>query len=264
MFFLQGGIHSWADKQKGDYAICREQSSQRNINAHKGLELQATLGLLRHDWLVHRIHDAALSIALRQYAYGFLLDIGCGEKPYRAITEGHVAAHIGLDHPGSFHSKQQVDIFATAYETGLANKSIDTILCTTVLEHLERPQDAIDEMFRILKTGGHIILTAPLFWHLHEEPRDFYRYTKFGLTHLFTTAGFEIIEMTPLSGFVVTFCQEWVYILNSSQRRLLRFPVMLFQTIIQSLAFRLNRWDHSHGFTWAYLVVARKPFNAKG
>ncbi len=220
--------------------------------------------MYRHNWLVHRIHDGTLSIALRQYAGGMLLDVGCGEKPYRAMTGGRVAAHIGLDHPGSIHSKQQVDIFATAYETGLADKSVDTVLCTAVLEHLERPQEAIDEMFRVLKAGGHIILTAPLFWHLHEEPRDFYRYTRYGLIHLFTTAGLEVVELIPLSGFVVTFCQEWVYVLNSLRRGLLRFPVMLLQTIIQSLAFWLNRWDHSHGFTWAYLVVARKPFNPKG
>lgn len=125
-----------------------------------------------NNWLVHRIHDAALTAAINKYANGVLLDIGCGEKPYRTLTEGHVAAHLGLDHPGSLHSKQQVDIFGTAYETGVADDSVDTVLCTVVMEHLERPQDALDEMYRILKPGGHVILSAPLFWHLHEEPRD--------------------------------------------------------------------------------------------
>jgi SAM-dependent methyltransferase len=210
------------------------------------------------NWLVRRIHDAALDVALHQYASGILLDVGCGIKPYQTMTKGLVAQHLGLDHPGSFHSKQQVDIFSTAYETGLADSSVDTVLCTVVLEHLERPQDAIHEMYRILKPGGHIILSAPLYWHLHEAPRDFYRYTKYGLSHLFTTSGFEIVEIRPLSGFVVTFSQELVYFINHLKRGPLRYPLMLLQTFIQTLAFWLNRWDRSHQFTWANLVVAQK------
>ena len=156
--------------------------------------------LLNHNWLVLRIGRPAVAGALRQHASGVLLDIGCGEKPYRSMTEGLVTQHIGLDHPCSTHSKEHVDVFGTAYETGMRNASVDTVLCTAALEHLERPQDAINEMYRVLKPGGHVILTAPLFWHLHEEPRDFYRYTKHGLAHLFATAGFHIVEIRPLSG----------------------------------------------------------------
>ena len=214
--------------------------------------------LSNHNWLVHRLHDTELRRAVCRFASGTLLDIGCGEKPYQSLTQGLVLAHLGLDHPGSLHSKQQVDIFGTAYETGLANNSVDTVLCTVVLEHLERPQDALHEMHRILKPGGHVILSAPLFWHLHEEPRDFYRYTKYGLAHLFTTAGFEIIEIKPLAGFVVTFAQELVYFLNYFRRGPLRLPISLAQSGIQLLAYGLNRWDRSSGFTWAYLVVAGK------
>ena len=213
---------------------------------------------MSHNWLVHRIHHTTLTDAISRYASGILLDIGCGEKPYQALTHGLVSAHLGLDHPGSLHDKQQVDIFGTAYETGLADNSVDTVLCTVVMEHLERPQDALYEMHRILKPGGHVILSAPLFWHLHEEPRDFYRYTKYGLAHLFTTAGLEIIEIKPLAGFVVTFGQELVYFLNTFRRGPLRLPVRVVQSAIQLLAYGLNRWDRSSDFTWAYLAIAQK------
>ncbi len=213
---------------------------------------------LSKNWLVHHIHDTALEIAVRQYAKGVLLDIGCGEKPYYMLTKNYVTEHIGLDHLGSDHDKSQVDIFATAYETGVVGNSINTVLSTAVLEHLERPQDAINEMYRILKPDGHAILSVPFFWHLHEEPRDFYRYTKYGLNHLFVTAGFEIVEIKPLSGFVVTFSQELVYFIGHLQRGLLRYPIAILQWLIQKIAFWLNRWDKSYGYTWAYMVVARK------
>jgi ABC-type proline/glycine betaine transport system permease subunit len=68
-----------------------------------------------------------------------------------------------------------------------------------------------------------------------------------------------IVDIKPLYGFFVTFSQKLVYSLNRLRRGLLRYPMILLQTVIQALAFWLNRCDRSHGFTWAYLLVARKP-----
>jgi len=211
-----------------------------------------------HNWLVYKIHDQVLAQKLRRYASGTLVDIGCGEKPYAIMTKGLVKEHIGVDHVYTQHDHTSVDICASAYDTTLSDALADTVLCTAVLEHLERPQDAIREMYRILKPGGYVILTAPLFWHLHEEPRDFYRYTKYGLQHLFTEAGFEVVELRPLSGFVVTFAQEFCYFLQRFRRRPISWVIGGIQFLIQWIAYRLNRWDRSHGFTWAYLTVGRK------
>ena len=58
------------------------------------------------------------------------------------------------------------------------NASFDCILSTAVLEHLEDPGCALKEASRVLRLGGHVLYTTPLFWHLHEERRDFYRYTR--------------------------------------------------------------------------------------
>lgn len=213
---------------------------------------------MNHNWLVHRIHSAALAIAIHQYASGILLDIGCGEKPYSALTKGLVTHHFGLDHSDSLHSKKQVDILGIAYRIGVADNSVDTILCTVTLEHLEQPQTAIQEMYRILKPNGYLIVSAPLFWHLHEEPRDFYRYTKYGLAYLFSTGGFEILEIRPLAGFVVTFGQELAYFLNRWRYGLTKYPITGLQLVIQGLAYLLNGWDRSYDFTWTYLAVLCK------
>jgi len=212
-----------------------------------------------YNWLVHRILEESISLALRRYAIGVLVDIGCGSKPYATMTKGLVKEHLGVDHVETQHDRTCVDIFASAYDTTLPDASADTVLCTAVLEHLERPQDAIREMYRILKPGGYVILTAPLFWHLHEEPRDFYRYTKYGLEYLFTREGFLVKEILPLSGFVVTFSQELCYILERFRRRPIGWLISGIQFALQWIAWHLRRWDKSTAFTWMYLVVAQKP-----
>lgn len=213
----------------------------------------------RHAWLVKRIREEALAERIKKYGRGRLIDIGCGEKPYVIFTKGLVVQHLGIDHPGTFHEKTSIDIFATAYHTSLADAVGDVVLSTAVLEHLEEPEAAIREMYRILKPGGHVILTAPFYWQIHESPRDFFRFTRYGLEYLFTKTGFQIVEIYPLSGFLVTFSQQLCNFLQQYRhRRSMAWLISITQEVLQSLAYRLRRWDKSSNFTWMYLVVARK------
>jgi len=215
-----------------------------------------------NNFLVNKIVYCKLQDTIQKYSKGRLLDIGCGEKPYAEITKPYVTEHIGLDHKDTLHDKSKIDLFGTAYSIPVEDEHFDTALCTAVLEHLEEPDKAIKEANRVLKRGGYAIYTVPLFWHLHEEPRDFYRYTKYGLKYLFEKNGFEIIELKLLSGFMVTFRQELVYFLWRFRRggkiNPLWWIIPPIGTLIQGICYLLNKIDHSEGFTWMYLVVARK------
>jgi len=212
------------------------------------------------NWLVHRILDRHLAHVAREHAHGRLLDVGCGEKPYRAMFAPFVTEHVGLDHADTQHARDAIDLYGYADAIPAEAMSFDTVLCTAVLEHVEQPACAIAEMHRVLRPGGVVILTAPLFWQVHEAPRDFYRYTEYGLRYLFGKAGFTILELTPLSGFVVTFAQALVYYVHERLPRWL-IPVAgrTLGTLIQGAAYLLAPVDRSTHFTWMYLVVARKP-----
>jgi SAM-dependent methyltransferase len=156
-----------------------------------------------------------------------------------------------------------VDLQGTAYEIPSDDDRFDTVLCTDSLEHFEEPGAAIAEARRVLKPGGYAIYTVPLFWHLHEEPRDFYRYTVYGLQHLFRKNGFEIIEIKALTGFIVTFSQALVYYLYrlrcGGMINPLWWLVPPFGLVIQGVAYLLNKVDRSYSFTAEYIVLARKP-----
>ena len=212
------------------------------------------------SWLVHHIADKALKKAIDTHARGLLLDIGCATKPYTRFTQGLVSRHVGIDHPGSLHEASNVDVAGWALALPFKSETFDCELCTAVLEHLEEPQEALREAYRVLKPRGRAIYLAPFIWHLHEEPRDFFRYSKYGLEHLFRKAGFEIVEIKALSGFWVTFGQLFVYNLYRFHRGPLRWlPIIpLIGMAIQLIALALDRVDRSERWTWAYLAVARK------
>lgn len=211
--------------------------------------------------LINHIHDKQLLDNAANYLSGRLLDIGCGTKPYKDMLSPFVDEHVGVDHEATFHDKSNVDLFGTAYEIPADDESFDSAICTAVLEHLEEPEQALRECFRVLKSGGAAIYSVPFIWHLHEEPRDFYRYSKYGLKYLFEKTGFEILEITPLSGFWVTFGQLFVYNLYRFHRGPLRYiPVIpALGLAIQGISYVLDRIDKSEQWTWMYMVVARKP-----
>lgn len=212
--------------------------------------------------LKHLLVDHIRTRALRDaapLARGRLLDIGCGIKPYRELFGPYVDEHVGVDHPSSLHGADAVDLTATAYDIPVPDGSFDTVLSTAVLEHLEEPLEGLEEARRVLRDGGLAIYTVPFIWHVHEAPRDFYRYSRYGLQHLFDRAGFDVVEIRALSGFWVTFGQLFVYYLYRFRRGPLRIVplIEILGVAIQALALALDRIDRAEQWTWMYLVVAR-------
>lgn len=217
-----------------------------------------------HNVLVQGIVQRQLRHFAEQYFSGQLIDIGCGIKPYQDLVKPYVEEHIGVDHEASFHDASNVDIFGTAYEIPVASDVYDSALCSAVLEHLEEPEQAIRECHRVLKPGGYAIYSIPFIWHVHEAPRDFYRYSKYGIRYLFEKAGFEIVELKALSGFWVTFGQLFVYNLYRLNRGPLRWfrIIVVLGLLIQGLAYLLDKIDRTERWTWMYMVVARKKEQA--
>ncbi len=210
--------------------------------------------------LINGIHERWLKQYASTYFAGRLIDIGCGPKPYKELLSPFVKVHVGLDHKNTLHAKDNIDLFGTAYNIPAENASFDSALCTAVLEHLEEPEQALRECSRVLKSKGVAIYSVPFIWHLHEEPRDFYRFSKYGLKYLFEKVGFEIIELKALSGFWVTFGQLFVYNLYRLNRGPLRWLriIDVLGLAIQGIAYILDKVDRTEQWTWMYMVVVRK------
>jgi SAM-dependent methyltransferase len=214
-------------------------------------------------WLIHHLTLKQFERIFKMYVNkkGIVFDVGCSIKPYTKLIEQYSTKYYGLEHISTQHYEHKADILGTAYYTGLKDCSIDTVFTASVLEHLEEPTSALSEMHRILKPGGIVILSSPLFWHIHLEPRDFYRYTQFGYDYLLKKSGFEVLEIVPLSGFWITVCEMLIFYISRFNRGIVKFiPIIpCIILLLQGCAVVLNKIDSkSTRWTWAYVAVGRK------
>ena len=69
-----------------------------------------------------------------------------------------------------------------------------------MLEHVRFPEKVIQEMYRVLKSDGVLLLTTRQYWKTHGSPHDFFRYTRLGLESLLSSNGFEVITTIPMGG----------------------------------------------------------------
>lgn len=135
---------------------------------------------------------------------GRCLDVGCGDQPYRPILLQHpfqITELLGLDRAGERCQRTPPDLVWVDGQIPLPDRSVDSALCTEVLEHCPNPADVLAEVHRVLKPGGSLVLTLPFLWPLHEVPHDWCRYTPFALRQLLQTAGFHVPELQPLGGY---------------------------------------------------------------
>jgi SAM-dependent methyltransferase len=135
-----------------------------------------------------------------------VLDAGAGDAPYRELF-AH-CDYVTTDWSKSVHSgAKDADISASLDRLPIADASFDAVLCTQVLEHVDDPLATLIELYRVLRPEGRLGLTVPLVWPLHEEPFDFFRYTRYGLESLMTRAGFTDVVVAPRNGYFATIAQ---------------------------------------------------------
>lgn len=131
--------------------------------------------------------------ALATNITGVTLDIGCGTKPYQKLFLSTTYLGLEIDTPAN-REKKQADFFYDGNVFPFDNEKFDSLVVNQVFEHVFNPDDFLDELNRVLKKDGHLLITVPFVWDEHEQPYDFARYSSFGLKAVLERHGFEIIE----------------------------------------------------------------------
>lgn len=196
---------------------------------------------------------------LKKYARGKLIDLGAGKLILKPWVIGQVKSYQSVDlkktHP-------DLDFIADIEDLKIfENNSFDTVLCIQVLEHTSHFWLALDEISRILKPNGILILSVPHLSFLHGQPNDYFRFTKFALQKLLNEREMKIIKIISAGGFF-SFLLTPVLILTGAFFGL--WP------IVNWLVLKINKWlskiavfldchsDRQKIYALNYIVIARK------
>lgn len=226
-------------------------------------------------WLVNpsrvRIRDVNARFARRTEPGMLVLDAGAGRQPYRDLF-GH-ARYESADFSGS---RTQQTYVCDLTDIPVADARYDRVICNQVLEHVPDPPAVVAELARVTKDGGRILVTVPFFFHLHQRPHDYYRYTGYALRRLFTDAGFRITRLEWLEGYFAAVSLQFRHMgsflpakVRGDGRRGLRWlaaaavihTLRASSYLLAGLFARLDlRWKYEVGYPKNYLVLAtRRP-----
>lgn len=163
--------------------------------------------------------------ALEEYAHGDLADLGCGNAPLAGIYLPLVDSAIWADWHESRHREVELDSHVDLNsQLPFPDATFDTILLSTVLEHLAEPDLLFSELSRILRPGGNIIISAPFYCWIHEEPYDYYRFTRFALERFGLKNGLRMAKITE-SGGGLDVIQDVACKLIATKSRLLAYLI---------------------------------------
>lgn len=206
--------------------------------------------------------DAELA-ALGPASGDMIVDMGCGDMPYRSLFESRGARYLGCD----LDPAAPVRIIPgqpLALEDGCAR----LVVSFQVLEHVRDISWYLEECRRLLRPDGRLLLSTHGTWLYHPHPTDFRRWTREGLAADIEAGGFAVERITGLVGPLA-----WTTLFRLlGYRDVLRRVPIVGQMLTPVLATIMNvRMEFEEAITPAsirqanaciYVLVARARLNA--
>lgn len=176
---------------------------------------------------------------------GNILEVGSRNRRYDHLLKSRP---IAIDIVANEAARVQ---FGDITEIPFAAESFDSLICLEVLEYVSAPDRAINEMYRVLRSGGTLVLSVPFMFKVHE---DKLRYTAPHLRELLSK--FELVDFQPVGGsYTVILTILWGKIKSVSFLPL-RYLVTIF--FLPLLIFSGNSTQLGEQYASGYFVVAKK------
>lgn len=142
--------------------------------------------------------ELALTPIMARYIHGTVLDAGAGAQNDRERLLQYAIRYLSLDVEARGVPPDYLDDIQTM--DSIPEASVDTVFCSSVLEHVPNPWMAVSAMYRVLKPGGTALIIVPHLSALHEEPHDYYRFTQHGMRVSLERAGFRVVHLQHAGG----------------------------------------------------------------
>lgn len=220
------------------------------------------MGYLNHK----QLHKSILKSL--PYISGVCTDIGSGHSIYKKFIFPYVDEYISVDkesiHQHMFKTSQETFINADIKDLPFSNDSIDTVILTQVLEHIDDPFLAMNEIQRIMKKNGILLLSVPFIYQAHATPYDYFRFSEYTLRKLLSDYNYEIIEFHYQGYFgtaIISIINGFIWTLSSKNkffRNIILLPFLLLIFSINNIFGLLLDKIKLKEFTPNFFIIAKK------
>ncbi|HEV3078832.1 MAG TPA: class I SAM-dependent methyltransferase [Gemmataceae bacterium] len=117
--------------------------------------------------------------------------------------------YLGIDvRPGP-----GVDLIANVEDLPFPAASVGTVLALNTFEHVPHFWRGLDEIYRVLRPDGVLLVSVPFYFHIHAYPNDYWRFTPAALDVVLDTyptrlIGYHGPKRRPLGVWAVAFREE--------------------------------------------------------
>lgn len=209
-----------------------------------------------------------LKQAMKKYCYGKTVDLGAGRGKYKKIIKQYATEYISIDNGSSnYQFKKEneignIDLVCDLEneKIPLQNSSVDTIICTEVIEHIANPPHLFKEINRILKPNGYLILSSDWLSPYHPEPKDYWRFSPDAYKYLCQISNLKLIECNSKGGY---YTMKY-YLLTRKidlQKDIIKKIFLKFSKLsrtIENILFFIDQKNKQEKNTIGHLIVAKK------
>lgn len=179
------------------------------------------------------------------YIKGICIDIGAGVAPYQEMLTSKVDRYIVADYADTrasmFARESSEFVEANVLSLPFEDSSADTIIFTQVLEHVTDPILALDQITRVLKNKGVLVISVPFIYQAHAQPHDYWRFSEYGIKKLLQDRNYKI-KLFHYQGYlgttIISILNGFLWELSSKNKYLRNFillPVLLVLFTINNM-----------------------------
>jgi len=155
-----------------------------------------------------------------------VLDLGCGDGWLPLVIGKKVNKVVGVDISESISDAQfkaaelsgkvNAEFYSTLLEeANFQDEVFDKVTSFSVIEHIPNYMEVFEELFRVLKQDGELIISVDSFSHFNQKQREVHRrnfevqkyFQKDELYTMLKNLGFKEVTVTPI--FKSKFSEKW-------------------------------------------------------
>ena len=180
-------------------------------------QLRAHLPAFLRRYVLH--FETAIDDAVGKFASSLprgarLLDAGAGEGNHKHYFSAQRYCGLDLGIGDSEWNYAALDVVGDLSGMPFRDATFEACLNVVTLEHVKEPARVVREIARTLAPGGRFLLIVPFEWEEHQQPHDYFRFTRYSLSYMLDAAGFDNVSIAPVGGFFRMLSRRMLYALQ--------------------------------------------------